>query len=445
LESYRKALAIEEKLAASDPHNEKLGRSLSDGYFRIGRLQFISGEFADARESAQKSLSIAERLPLSGAADPENYALASLGHALLGDMAILRQDTGEVLHRYRQSLAILTRWAAQHPNDRAQRALATGYQRLSQALRWVGDLTPALELRRQGVALIESISSRNPSDATLRRELSSFYLHMASLLGNPSEPNLGRVAEAIAYFRKSQALTEELAAADAKDALARSAMIWLYRQMGITLRESAPAESVALLKKSIELSPTSAGAQRRPFGENADVLIELAKSQWRNGDREDARQNLQQARQALLNASPSVLAQIGMDIHNLYLGLGESLLEMGDAPGALEYYQKALPLAEEAVAKQPSLIHLQRDLAACYEGLGKHSITLATAPGLTVENRISAWRAARDWFQKSLALWRAWSQNGASSPFNLNRAEQAARALAQCEAALARLNAEPRR
>jgi tetratricopeptide (TPR) repeat protein len=323
--------------------------------------------------------------------------------------------------------------------------LAAGYFRMSQALGWVGDLTPALELHRQGVALLEAISSRNPSDGALRRDLAGHYLHMASLLGNPSEPNLGRVAEAVAYFRRSQTLAEELAAADPKNARARSDLIWLYRQMGITLRESAPAESVALLKKSIELSPASAAAPRRPSGMSADVLIELAKSQWRNGDREDSRQNLQQARQALLNASPTEMARIGMDIHSLYIGVGESLLEMGDVPGAMEYYQKALTLAEEAVAKQPAQIHRWRDLADCYEGLGKHSVKLATAPGLTAETRISAWRTARDWFQKSLALWRSWSQNGASSPFNLNRAEQAARALAQCEAALARLNAEPRR
>jgi serine/threonine protein kinase len=445
LESYRKALAIEEMLAARDPHNEKLGRTLSAGYLKIGRLQMISSEFAGARESAQKSLSIAERLPLSGVVDPENYDLAARGHALLGDIALLRQDVGEVLQRCRQSLEILTRWAAAHPGDRTQRGLATGYHHMSRALVWVGDLTPALEMRRQNVALIEAISSRNPSDATLRRDLSVYYTHLASLLGNPSEPNLGRVAEAVAYFRKSQALKEELAAADAKNALVRSDLIWLYRQMGITLRESAPAESVALLKKSIELSPPSVGAPRRPAGMSADILIELAKSHWRNGDREDARKNLQQARQALLNASPAEMAQIGMDIHYLYLGVGELLMEMGDAPGALEYYQKALPLAEEAVAKQPALIHRRRDLAACYEGLGNHSVKLATAPGLTVENQGAAWRAARDWFQKSLALWRDWPQRGPSSSFNLNRAEQAARALAQCEAALARLSAEPGR
>ena len=441
LESYGKALEIEEKLVSRNPHDEKSLRSLAFGYYKIANLRIVGGETALAQENVQKGLTVAERLSASPTSPPENYILPARGHKLLGDLASLRSDISGALSAYRRSQQIIERWAAEQPSDRAQRALAADSIPLISALALAGDLTTALDLSRRSVAIIEAMGKERPLDARLRRELSIHYLGVADLLGGSIEPSMGRYTEAIPYYRKSLAIVEELAAADAKNALARSDRIWIYRNLGIALRETDSVESVELLKKVIELSNPSARSSRMPQGLGADSYIELAKSQWRKGDREEARQNLQHARQALVNASPRDMARIGVHLHTFYISIGELLLQMGDAPGALEYYRLALPLAQEAVNKNADNLRLQQSLADCYEGLGKHQAALASGQGLPTEKRIEAWREAREWYQKSLSVWRDWPKRGVSGPFDLGRAELAALAIAQCDAAISRLTA----
>ena len=52
---------------------------------------------------------------------------------------------------------------------------------------------------------------------------------------------------------------------------------------------------------------------------------------------------------------------------------------------------------------------------------------------------------AGGWLKKSLAVWNGWSAHGVSSAFNTTKHKQAARAIAQCEAALAKISANPDR
>ncbi len=442
MESYAKALEIEEKLVARHAPDEKNLRAVASRYYKIGSLRMYGGETALARENIQKGLSVAEKLTASAKSAPENYTLPARGHKLIGDLATLRNDASDALRAYRRSQHLYERWAAEQPSDNAQRSLAAVNNFLITALTVVGDLSAALDLSRRSVAIIEAMGKERPLDARLRRELSIHYRGVASLLGSSAEPSLGRPTEAIPYYRKAVAIDEELAAVDAKNALARSDLIWGYRDLGIALREIDPAESAELLKKVIDLSTPSERSSRMPQGLRSDSYIQLAKSQWRKGDRQAAVQNLQQARQMLAAASPQSMARIGVPIHTFYISIGGLMLEMGDATGALEYYRMALPMALEAVSKNASHLGLQQSLADCYEGLGKHQITLASVQEMIVEKRIEAWREARDLYLKSLSVWREWPKRGVSSPFNLSRTEQATRAIAECDAAINRLSAE---
>jgi len=82
-------------------------------------------------------------------------------------------------------------------------------------------------------------------------------------------------------------------------------------------------------------------------------------------------------------------------------------------------------------------------LADSYTGLSRYHATRAAAA--PPAERLNHWREARNWAQQSLSLWEGWSRHAPSTGFDTRRREQAARAVAECEAALAKLGAgQPR-
>src|SRR5262249_33425878 len=101
-------------------------------------------------------------------------------------------------------------------------------------------------------------------------------------------------------------------------------------------------------------------------------------------------------------------------------------------------------LAESLMTAKSSDLRLRYVLADNYSALGRYHTTLATRLR-TPSERIDHWQEARNWLNKSLSMWDDWGAHGASSVFNTSRREQVARALAQCDAALAKLSANPRR
>jgi len=65
-------------------------------------------------------------------------------------------------------------------------------------------------------------------------------------------------------------------------------------------------------------------------------------------------------------------------------------------------------------------------------------------PGRRFFNRAGGGES-RDRLKKSLAVWDGWSAHDLSSAFNNTKRRQTARAVAQCEAALGKLSANPDR
>jgi hypothetical protein len=78
-------------------------------------------------------------------------------------------------------------------------------------------------------------------------------------------------------------------------------------------------------------------------------------------------------------------------------------------------------------------------LADSYAGLSRYHA--ARAAVARPAERLDHWREARQYAQQSLDLWEGWSQHAASTSFDQRRREQAARAVAACDAALAKLSA----
>ena len=90
LENYRAAMAIRERLAASDPGNAEWQRDLSISHERIGDV-LAEGDLTAALEDYRAAISIRERL---AASDPDNAGWQrdlSISHNKIGDVLVAGQ------------------------------------------------------------------------------------------------------------------------------------------------------------------------------------------------------------------------------------------------------------------------------------------------------------------------------------------------------------------
>ncbi len=179
----------------------------------------------------------------------------------------------------------------------------------------------------------------------------------------------------------------------------------------------------------------------RPVSREYEAMYhaEVAQPWLRMGNRAAARQHADQARE-LLRAIPSQKRMFTGEIADkLHLEIGDVLLQTGDLAGALENYRQALSFAEADAAARPFEMENRYGLAVCHEKLGKYHAALAAQAALSAAQQAEHWRESRTSHQKAMQVWNEWSRWGKSGAFDVTRKEQTARALAECDAALAKL------
>jgi non-specific serine/threonine protein kinase/serine/threonine-protein kinase len=255
LDSYRKALAIAERLTASDPADAKAHRFIGVVSEKIGDVQGATGDIAGAVESQRGSLAIfkaiadsapanvearqslaishvkfgdvlgnanfnnagdeagamqsyrsaAEILEALHAADPANpktRRLLGLIYERLGTMLEAAGKLDEALETYRRSSAIREPLAADFPTDTdAIRDAAIAHEKIGHVMTARGEPQEALESRRKSLEIFKSLVDADPKNVQARQSLAISYLHLGEVLGNPDTPNLGRPAEALKHYR----------------------------------------------------------------------------------------------------------------------------------------------------------------------------------------------------------------------------------------------------
>ena len=118
----RRALAIIERLAQSDPGNAGWQRDLSVSYENVGDVQVAQGDLAGALKSYRDDIAIAERLAQS---DPGNAGWQrdlSVSYNKIGDVQVEQGLIGSAIYRcrslaIRESLAAADRSNSQWRND----------------------------------------------------------------------------------------------------------------------------------------------------------------------------------------------------------------------------------------------------------------------------------------------------------------------------------------
>jgi len=336
------------------------------------------------------------------------------------------------------------------PSDTALHTCAIGYDRFGDALVRHGDLAEGMKSYLQALKIREDFFQKDPRNPFNRRTLMLSCNTIGAVIGDDESINLGDRPQALQYFRKGMAIAEENLAADPKDAQARSDLGIAHDRLAGLLYESDPVQGTEEARKALALAQPLLAAAPDNFEFRRNQAIDhfdLGRALHKLGERDEARRQLQQAveEQQAISAADPARAEFRADLLEFHQALAAALRDQGAWAGAKENYEKAVVLAERLMQAAPSDLRLRYRLADVYSSFGHYYITLARRPHAPYSERFAHWQAARDWLHKALGVWDGWNAHGVSSVFNTSRREQVAHALTQCEAALAKLTANPPR
>jgi serine/threonine protein kinase len=274
LASYRKALAIREKLAASDPGDLVNRLDLARCHNKVGEMLAKMGDRSNALGNYQKALSLVESLVAqdSSSLDDGNELVLTLTRFgyLLEDMG----DRAEALARHRAAVAAGQKLLAAHPADPvACHDLATAYNNVGDLLAKSGNPREGLEIYRKGLAVCEWASADDPNSTQANsRGWVDDYLNMGEML-----TQLGNKKEAFENLQKAMSIAQRLSAADPQNAQARSDLSACYQSIGdsqvafgdatkamenyrraIVIREELSAEDVHNAEAQVDLASSYA-------------------------------------------------------------------------------------------------------------------------------------------------------------------------------------------
>lgn len=444
LESYRRAVSLEERLIADDKLNLNLLRLLSRCYYKTGDLQSVTGDRDQSARSLRQGLSVAQSLYEAESENPENSFLLITGYTYVGDLRYISGDAAGALENYRAGLKVAESLAIKSPGEQARRALASMLDRIGNALHGRCDLAGALDSLRQAQAIRDELSKSPQAVSSDRYNLRRIYQTIGDVLGSPLSFSFGDTAAALDYYRKSLAIAEELAIADPKDANNRFDLSGSYRKLCSALRDADPSQSAALCEKSIvvmksllDSAPENLDFRRRQALNHLSISYPLGEL----GDHAGAMKHLRlamQTQQEILAKAPT-RTPVKQDLLASYNAMGDLQLKTRNTAGALENYRQALTLAEAISISNPSDPYSFRDLADCYERRGHLYVAMATNQKPPAPERMTNWREARAWFQKSFEIWDGWMKRAVSGAYDKTRREKAVRAIAQCDTELSRL------
>ncbi len=315
--------------------------------------------------------------------------------------------------------------------DRAEHRF-NDVRQLSNAL--LADIAPKIErlpgstearqaVLTQSLKYLDSLAHESAGDLTLQSELASAYEKIGDLQGNPTNPNLIALTDALASYEKANAMRRGLLEKNSRDLEQRRLLANNYRALGdIRWQTNEPTESLknsetalslyavlltaqpastdlrlALARTNLDIGKAFATNEKYPESissiqravaflkelqpqsrDETDVLMLLAEAhKWMgnslswDGKQQEAEAEMAQAvamSEALVAANPHDI-RLRTGLHQTYM-MTSSVYEDVNNPRANEYTLKALKVIEETVAKDPANVRARQQLAKTYSRLG---------------------------------------------------------------------------
>jgi eukaryotic-like serine/threonine-protein kinase len=295
LESYRKALAIAERLREGNPKSTAGQHLIARAQISIGQALTHQGEPAAAIENFRKAISGMETLAATQSADTmlqlelaDSYG--SLAEALDSPVFLNVSDKAGALENYQKSLAVYARLALSEPNNpRIQSGLANAETELGDSREDAGALAEAFGWFEKASKIYENLMTADPTNARYRKNFGAILDRMAMVL-----ENLGNRAEAVRELRRSLQIKETLSAADPQNMNLRESL-WLgYDHVASELLEVGDKagslwnyrKALAVIQDLAWRNPTNVQIQAK----YSEALVSLGLVLNRNGKTGEGRQ-----------------------------------------------------------------------------------------------------------------------------------------------------------
>lgn len=441
LVSYRRSLELSERLRIKGQADVALLRRLAETYGKTGEVCRFMNKQAEAKEAYRKALAVGEQLLALDGKDEVGHHTVALVYEGLGNLANLDgSNAASALDYLRRSQAAVERWVKEAPSERARLTLATSHLQLGGKLLPTGATEEAEDTINKGVTILNEFLKTSPDNLKAKGILADLYSELGDVAKAKENPR-----ESAKHYQRALTIYEEMAAQDSRNALARLNVRFKASQLGEVLLEFDPAQAVTMLRKSLDRGPDA-----RPLSPESRVhqlftSLNLARALWLTGDRRGAEAIVRDLQNLLQTVPASKIYASGFFTHNAYIRIGNLLMDMGDASGGLTSLQQSLQTLRTYIAATPQFSAYRRELSNCYDALGHYHTKLAERPGIPVDQQIAAWNEAHRWYQQNLAILQEHLKHTPSDSQSAKYVLQAAKNIAQCESALASLNAQQRR
>ncbi|MBS1787547.1 MAG: protein kinase [Acidobacteria bacterium] len=234
--------------------------------------------------------------------------------------------------------------------------------------------TGARELVAQtGLEYLNSLAQEAGDDPALLLDLAQAYMKVGDVQGDPWTPNLGHSVEAMQSYQRSLALAQKLSTFSASNQQVQRLLANDYFKIGALQSETGDKRGAReILQQSLNIGEPL--AQSTGDAEDLKLLINaytrFGDTQLDTGDAPGALESYRRAQQLAKRAAtahPSIDSKGRWG--NSFGHLGESLVTLGDPEGAIRQYRQGADILEKLVDQEPT-VRQRRDVRVFYTWLG---------------------------------------------------------------------------
>jgi tetratricopeptide (TPR) repeat protein len=379
MDSYRKALAIYQKLPEAGRHQLPGFGAVhclqlqAVAYMSIGRLLSNTGKSADGLESYRKASEILQKLAdLNPVATTLQISLAHR-HNEIASMLSATGKPAEALQEHQKALAIRQKLVEANPAvTEFQSDLAASHHNIGLMLAQTGKPAEALQAFEKAAAIQQALVEANPAVTQFQTFLANHCESIGVLLSRT-----GKRAEALKEHQKALAIRKKLAEANPAVTEFQSHLATSHNNIGHVLAQTGkPGEALREYQKALAIQQVLADANPAvtefqsglAFGHNTIGAL-LNDRLSKHAEALAAFQQALAILQKLVNAHP---ADTGyqIDLAIAQNNIGEVLSQTGKPAEALQEYQKSLAIMQKLVDDNPADKDYQLVLANFQTNIG---------------------------------------------------------------------------
>ena len=346
--------------------------------------------YANARALADDLQRQLDRLPIAARPATVGYRLRSFARryrtaVAAGAVALLALGVGLGVALWQGHEAARARDRAEQRFGIAQDAARALIYDVHDAVAGLPGSTAAREvIVSRSLDYLDRLAGDPATDRALRIDLAEAYFRIGNVLGNPTDGNLGRTADARGSYRHGLAVLgppRPLAVGDTAGARAESVRGRLYEKLGVVEAHMGQLDSalhhidLAIASHERSLAPSPSAPNRRTLLATSHINRGDYSGHpfFPSGDRPDLAYDHYQTARAILDGIPPAqrdlfaLRMLGLT----YEREGVLLEHAGDLDGALAALQSAAAVRSQVADRRDATTDATRDVGVAHEALGR--------------------------------------------------------------------------